>query len=74
MDQEIDIKRIKGKRNNGLCFLIIGVLLIVWFSYAISMNWFYGLGALGGLVLIALGIILIVIGFILIIYYSNKLH
>ena len=40
MDKEIDIKRIKGKRNNGFCFIIPGVIIIAFALYlGMSFGW-----------------------------------
>ena len=40
MDKEIDIKRIKGKRNNGFCFIILGVIIIAFALYlGMSFGW-----------------------------------
>jgi len=70
MDKEIDIKRIKGKSNIGLCCLIPGVLCIFNILLFIPN---YSFGAIAWVAGIPFGIILMVIGLVLILYYRSKL-
>jgi len=74
MDKEIEYKKqLKGKRNNGLCFLIPGAIIFIWALYfGISANWPGSMAAIAWVYGIPFGIILMVIGIILIKYNSIK--
>jgi len=70
MDKEIDIKRIKRKRNNGFCFIIPGVICVAWSIFTgVGTSWY---GGYWGIPMI-LAIFLMVIGFGLVLYNSIKL-
>jgi len=68
-EKEYDKKYIKGKRNNGFCILIIGVIGIVFALYFGEYTSWYG-GKWG--MIMAPGIILLVIGLALVIRYYTK--
>ena len=71
MDREIDIKRIKGKRNKGLgCCLIPGVLLtVIGFFAGVGSHWYGTVWPVLGF-----GIVVLVIGLALVLYHSKKLR
>jgi len=75
MDKEIDIKRIKGKRNTGIGLFIIGWIIVVFGILGFSFWWGKGMGSIISVIIcipiIILGFILVLIGLIRIIRYRS---